>query len=60
MIAELDEITKLFRNVDGRLHALLLKYAAVRGVTEKDIEKLAERERSMWESMDGYRPDEKK
>lgn len=58
MLAELDEIKTLFRDIDARLDTLMLNYAAVRGVSQEDIHRLADEQRSMWEGLDGYLPED--
>ena len=58
MIAELRDTIQMFAEVDKRLSRLTLSYAAVRGVTMKDIEKLAEEQKLEWLALDGFTPEE--
>src|SRR5262249_44429481 len=45
MIGELQDTIQLFVDVDKRLYRVMLTYAAVRGVTMEDIDRLAEEQR---------------
>ncbi len=57
-IGELRDTFQLFVDVDERLASVLLTYAAVRGVTVKDLEKLSEERRLGILALDGLLPEE--
>ena len=48
----------MFVDVDERLSRVMLRYAAVRGVTMEDIERLAEEHRLEVVALDGFLRDE--
>lgn len=58
MITELRDIIQMFVDVDERLSRVMLTYAAVRGVTMEDIERLAEEQRLAVVALDGFLPEE--
>ncbi|MCA1606810.1 MAG: hypothetical protein LC775_15385, partial [Acidobacteria bacterium] len=58
MIAELRDTVQMFVDVDERLSKVMLTYAAVRGVTMADIERLAEEQRVEMVALDGFLPEE--
>lgn len=58
MIGELRDTIQMFVDVDERLSCVMLVYAAVRGVTMEDIERLAEEQRLEVVALDGFLPEE--
>lgn len=58
MITELRDTIQMLVDVDERLSHVMLTYAAVRGVTMEDIERLAEEQRLDVVALDGFLPEE--